>query len=135
MFTTTFSTRFAKLAAIMVPAAALLIALSPSSASADLGGPVLVISPNASVISGVEVAGALSNGAVLSCVFSDTGASVQTCVLPAGLGADAALIAAPNATDGNVAVAGVTADAMGAASYSCEFDASADGPQTCSINA
>ena len=132
MNTTRFATKFS---AIIVPAAALLIALAPGVASADLGGPVLVISPNASVLSGVEVAGALSNGAVLSCVFSDNGTSVQTCLLPAGTLPMDAVIAAPNATDGNVAVAGVTANAAGIASYSCAFDSEASGPQTCSINA
>jgi hypothetical protein len=132
MFTKMLSTTFsAKFSAVVIPVAALVFALTPGVASADLGGPVLQVSPNASIVAGVEVAGAQSSSNVLSCLFGDNGTSVQTCLLPAGLGPDAAVIAAPNA---NVEIAGVSANALGAASYSCAFDGSASGPQTCSIN-
>jgi hypothetical protein len=135
MFTSKLSTKLsAKFSVVVVPVAALVFALTPTMASADTGGPVLVIAPNASILAGVEVAGAMSSGGMFSCSFSASSDSVQTCVLPAGTGPADALVAAPNASDGDVAVAGVTVSATGAASYTCEFDISASGPQTCSIN-
>jgi len=123
-----------KIGVALVPVAALALAFGPSVASADSGGPVSVISPVApsvSTIGGVEVAGVQSGAFTLSCIFAAEGLSVQTCVLPAGIGAANPLAAAPG-FDG-VSVAGVQALPNGAASFTCTFSALPIGPQTCVI--
>jgi hypothetical protein len=119
-----------KFAVAAAPLAALALAWGPTAASADTGGPVIVIAPNTNLIAGVEVAGVSTSGVALSCVFTDNNSSVQTCLLPPGQGLPAPVVPA---SEGGVQVAGVTAAPGGEVVVSCVFDANASGPQTCAI--
>src|ERR1041385_9252175 len=101
MFTKTLATTFsatfsATCAAVVLPVAALALALSPSVAAADVVGPLQATYASTTVLDGVEVAGARCGARLLTCVFGDIGSAVQTvqpCALPAGVGAPLPMMA------------------------------------------